>query len=135
MWDGVSVNYVAVLVAGIASMAIGMVWYLPAVFGNAWTKALGKKKDEMGKPGPAMILTFIAALVMIYVLAHFLQVTGATTVGAGLTTAFWIWLGFIASTMLTNALFEGRSASLFWINSIYQLVNLLVAAAILVAWK
>ena len=35
------------LVAALAAVAIGFVWYNPKVFGNAWMKSIGKTKEEM----------------------------------------------------------------------------------------
>jgi hypothetical protein len=37
-WQGV--NYLAVLVAAIAAMIVGFVWYSGALFGKAWARAL-----------------------------------------------------------------------------------------------
>ncbi|HQU56998.1 MAG TPA: DUF1761 domain-containing protein, partial [Chitinophagaceae bacterium] len=33
-----TINWLAVLVAGISSFVIGGIWYSPALFGNAWMK-------------------------------------------------------------------------------------------------
>lgn len=35
------------LIAALAAVAIGFVWYNPKVFGNAWMKSIGKTKEEM----------------------------------------------------------------------------------------
>ena len=45
------VNWLAVLLAFIASMAIGFVWYLPAVLGKRWMEAVrqdGRGPEELG---------------------------------------------------------------------------------------
>ena len=34
-----SVNWLAVLVAGISSFVVGGIWYSPNLFGKAWLKA------------------------------------------------------------------------------------------------
>lgn len=131
----VTINYVSVLVAAIAMFIIGAIWYMPPVFGNAWMKALGKKKDDLGQPGPGMIGMAVSALISSYVLAHFIEYIGAMDWIAGALTGFWLWLGFVATTHIASVFFEGRSATVYYINMSYNLVNLLVAGAILAVWK
>ncbi len=36
-------NPLAILVAGIAHMAIGLMWFMPKFFGNAWAELTGKE--------------------------------------------------------------------------------------------
>jgi len=36
------INLLAVLVAGVAHMVTGLVWYTPKLFGNAWAELTGK---------------------------------------------------------------------------------------------
>ena len=53
MVPAVSINYLAVLVAAIASIVLGFVWYGP-LFGKTWTQLMGfdkKKMDDMKKKG------------------------------------------------------------------------------------
>jgi hypothetical protein len=136
MYD-VSVNYLAVIVAAIAAMVIGYAWYSMSVFGRSWIAEIGKTEDQIkeGYKPISMLWTYLLAALTAYVLAHFLNLVGADTITEALTTAWWAWLGFVATTMATNAIYEGRSSKLFWINSIYQLVVFLVMSVILFAWK
>ena len=41
------INWLAVLLAFIASMAIGFVWYMPAVLGKRWMAAIGKTEEDL----------------------------------------------------------------------------------------
>ncbi len=124
-------NWWAILGGVVISMAIGTVWYMPAVFGKAWTTALGKKAGEMGNPGPAMLLALLASVVLVYVMAHFVRYTGATTFATGAQTGFWLWLGIAATTILVHDVFEGRPSKLFWINSMYHLVQFVLIGGVL----
>ena len=45
----VTVNYVAVVGAAVVSFIIGMLWYSPLLFGNAWMKAGGFSKKDINK--------------------------------------------------------------------------------------
>lgn len=98
------INYLAVLVATIAGFAVGMVWY--GILGERWMAALGKSKDELlpgGKPPIATMATsFACELVMAWMLAGLLGHIDAVTVGGGIITAFFVWLGFVATTQLVN---------------------------------
>ncbi len=133
------VNYLAVLVTGVASMTIGALWYSPLMFGNVWMKLNGftmadmEKAKAKGMTG-SYIIAFAGALLGAYVLAHFLQVFGANSISEGLQVAFWAWLGFIVTTQVSGSLWEGKPWKLFLLNTASSLVTLLVASAILVSW-
>ncbi|MBI1936110.1 DUF1761 domain-containing protein [Candidatus Woesearchaeota archaeon] len=131
------INYLAVLVAALASMAIGMLWYGP-LFGNMWKKLMNFTDRDMKKmnmtAAQAMIFGFISTLVLSFVLAHFVDYLNAITFRAALQVAFWIWLGFIATVMLGMVLWEGKPWKLYFLNAAYQLVSLAVMAVILALW-
>ena len=138
MTPPVEINYLAVLVAAIISMVIGFLWYGP-LFGKTWmklasmseTQIKGAKKKRMTK---LYIIAFIGTLVTSLVLAHFIDYTESTKIGDAFQAAFWIWLGFIAPLLLGSVLWEGKSLKLFFLNAIYNLVSLVIAAIILTAW-
>ncbi len=134
MFD-VSVNYVGVLLAGVSNMVVGYVWYNPAVFGKTWMKLLGKTESDLKAASKNMGMmygmTFVASLLTAYVLAHFLVLVGSTTMSEAVMTAFWAWLGFVATAMFANALFSGKPMKLFAIESVYVLVALVVQAVVL----
>ena len=37
----IEINYLAVILATIAAVVVGFVWYSPALFGNQWAKLRG----------------------------------------------------------------------------------------------
>jgi len=134
-----SINYWAVLAAGIASMGIGMLWY-GFLFGNTWMKLAGFSEERMRKlkaqgMGKMYAVSFLSTLVMAFVLAHFAQVWKIVDIFSAFQLAFWTWLGFIATVMLQPVLWEGKSVKLYLFNTLYQLVSLFVAALILVLWR
>lgn len=138
----VQVNFWAVLAASVAAMILGSLWYSPLLFAKAWMRAIGKdpndtvEMDHMKKgAGHAYVGMFITALITAYILAHFAQYAGATTVMGGLQLGFWAWLGFIATVQLGTVLFENRSKKLYFINTGFQLVNMLAMGVILALWR
>lgn len=130
----IAVNYVAVVLAGVVSMVVGFLWYSPMLFGNQWAKLSGFTKEGLKKAqkkaGPMYVLSFVASLVTAYVLTHVMALSENTfhyaRVNTGVTTAFWVWVGFVAPVQLTDVLFMGKKWSLFFINTGYQLASLVV---------
>lgn len=128
----VDVNYLAVLVGGVASMAVGFVWYT-VLFGKLWTKLMGFTKESMEKAkegmGKTYSISFVLSLLMAYVLSHVMTFSehyfGNPAVMTGLTSAFWMWLGFVMPVQATDVLFSNKKFKLFAINTGYQLASLL----------
>jgi hypothetical protein len=134
-----NVNILPLVVSSIAAIVIGMIWYSKSVFGNAWMKAIGMSEANMKKAqkegmGKVMVSALVQGAVLAYVLSEVLVWSGATGVQAGFQTAFWIWLGFVATVQLGSVLWEKKSLNYFWINSLYWLVTMMVMSAILVSW-
>ncbi len=135
---GVDVNLVSVLVAGIASMIVGWLWYGP-IFGKTWMKLSKLTKQQIDKAkkegmAKSYIWALIFSLVTAYVLAGVVGLTGASTFGSALLAGFWVWLGFYAPQAASGVLWEGKSMKMFWLNAISHLITLEVAALIIAFW-
>ena len=130
-------HYLAILVATIASFIIGGIWYGP-LFGKVYRNILNVPEgtDMHGADGRlplahAMVLRFLATLVITYVLSYFLVFFGAADILTALKLALVIWLGFMATVMTSSVLFEGRPVKFYLINAGNELLGLLIAAAVL----
>jgi len=134
----VEINYLAVLVAAVVNMAIGAAWYSQALFGKIWMQQSGVTQQQITAAKKQMPLmyaaSFVGALVMSFVLAHFVTLVGASTISAGIQTGFWAWLGFVATTSLAGILWEGKKPGLYLLNNSYNLVALILMGAILAVW-
>lgn len=131
----IDVNLLAVLIAAVAAMAIGFVWYSPKLgFGKMWMALNGMSPDTPAPEGQSklMVAGLLAQVVMAYVLAHFIALTGATDLGNATELAFWVWLGFVATIQLGSVLWDQKPVKLWILNSAYWLVTLVVMAGILV---
>jgi hypothetical protein len=132
----VEVNLLAVLLAAVASMVVGFVWYAKPVFGNAWIK-LAKVNEKKISEGSARAigLAFVAALVTAYILAHVAYLSNSffhnSFLNDALTTAFWLWLGFSAARIVMGDAFEQRPGKLSAINAGHDLVSLLAMALVI----
>ncbi|MFN2499720.1 MAG: DUF1761 domain-containing protein [Pyrinomonadaceae bacterium] len=133
------INYPAVFVAAIVHFIIGGLWY-GLIFGNKFIEIIGWTPAQVEKIAAEShwsqyAVAFATSLVLVYILAHFLHYTDAKNVAGGMQTAFWLWLGFVATTQLATVIFEQRKLGLYLLNVGYQLVAGLICGAILAAWK
>ena len=124
-------------------MILGALWYGPFL-GQKWLelmdfspeKAAQMKKEMSGAlMGKAYGINFLGALVASYVLAHFIIIWGVIDIYGALQLAFWVWLGFIATTTLGSVLWERKPWELYILNNGYQLIALAVASIILTFWQ
>lgn len=135
---GIGVNNLAVLVAAIASMIVGALWYGP-LFGKTWMRLSGisgqKLKQMKAKGmGKSYLMTFIASLVMAYVLSLIVTLALADTFVRGAVVGFWVWLGFVATEDIRDVIWGGKSMGMFWLKGIGGLVTLAIMGAILAVW-
>lgn len=129
-----NLNVIAVVVATIAGMAIGALWYSPVLFGNAWLAALGKTEEELSSPAPAMIGSVVASLVSAICIAIIVTAFGATTIVSGALVGALCGIGLVATAMLSDSLFCGWGWPLYFIQSGYRVVYLVVMGAIVGGW-
>jgi fructose-specific phosphotransferase system IIC component len=133
------VNYLAIAVAAIAAMVVGFLWYSQALFGKMWMKEMKFSKESMdrakekGMTG-TFVATFIALLVVGFVLTHVIQAFDVAGVRGGVEAGFWVWLGFVATTGFIHSLYGQKSKRLFLIDTFHNLAVFLVIGGILGAW-
>ncbi len=133
--EGIPINLWALVVAALAKMAIGSLWYAPFAYGNAWMTAAGVTPAQMKAAMPkAMAVDLLGSLVTALILMHVVRYAGADSVVHGATMGFLCWLGFVAATTLAAVFYEGRSLKLFFINNGFLLLSLMVMGAIIGAW-
>jgi hypothetical protein len=132
-----SINLVPVVVAALINIAIGMLWYSPYLFGKLWIKAQGKTPEEISSSntGIMYVLSTITSLVFAYVLAHVVKFANLNTIALGAQAGFWVWLGFVATTVLPVYLFEHRPKMLYFIYIFYQFVSIPIMGGILALWR
>ncbi len=129
----IQVSVLGVVLATVASYFVGFLWHGP-VFGKQWMAMMGYTPDSVSSMRltglQAMIGGFIAQFVQVYILAIFLL--GITNILSALTVTLLLWLGFVTTTQLGGVLWENRAPKLFFFNAAYQIVQLGVAAIVLV---
>jgi len=88
----------------------------------------------MKMPMNVLFAELVMTLIMAFVIAEFVTWLQINSLVYGLELGLWFWVGFVAITLASLSLWEGRAWGLFWINAGVRLVNILVMAAIIGAW-
>jgi len=127
------VNTLGVIIAAVAGMIIGALWYGP-LFGKVWVRLSNVNPDTMDKSkmGLRYLGAFIGTLVMAYVLANVIEGFAVEEFGDALEAGCTMWFGFIAPVTLGGVLWGGKSFKLWLLDNAYYLVVLLVMAGIYV---
>lgn len=128
-------NYLAVVVATLVSFVLGFIYYSPKLYtGRKWMDLAGTKDLKPEGAAWRLPLGLVADLAKVYVLALAISMTATTTVGGALTIAAGLWLGFVSTVTLGTFLWERKPFGLWVLNNVYNLLAMLIAAAILVLW-
>lgn len=127
-----SFNILAILVSSVAAFAVGFVWYSPFVFGKIWLEEMkitpGQCSKNVALP---FVGTFIATLVTAFVLSAFIDLAGVTGETDGAVIGILAAIGFVATSMASNYLFEGKSLKAFFISAGHHIVAMGVMGMIL----
>lgn len=129
------INVLAVVVAAVASMALGFLWYSPVAFGNQWLRLVGKRQEDLGKPGPAYVLSTLGSLLAAFATAVVLEGFGARTLTSGVGIGALLGVGVVAPVLATDHVFSGRPIPLYLLNVAYHVLSFIAMGAILGAWQ
>ncbi len=124
-------NYLAILAAAIAAFAFGGAYY--GLLGKPWMKAARINPDQVHMSPAPFISSFIAELVMAWVLAGIIGHlgTGQVTVWNGLVSGAFVWLGFMATTIAVNHRYQGFGWYLTLIDAGHWLGVALIMGAVI----
>ncbi len=131
-------NWLAVLVAALAYFLLGGLWFMPRVFGDAWTAAMGWEPTEQDKPGAEVYIgPLITCIVSTIAMAMLAQAIGAATVADGIVLGLVAGIGIAGAVLFTTGYFDPKKAKpmvWFGITGGYHALGLLIAAIIVSAW-
>lgn len=140
--ETLSINYLAVLVGAVLSMAIGALWYGP-LFGKKWLEIVGvnsadlETRKQMQKNAmPLYLVQFVLTLFQVLVLAHL--VADTTKVG-GLERSLWIWAAFVIPTLAGTVMWTNEQSKMKWarflIQGGYQFIIFIIFGLLLQLWS
>jgi hypothetical protein len=134
----ININWLAIIVALVASMVLAKTWFTPKTFGNQWREYTGITPAESKKAGKKpILLTLFANIVTVIALASLIHINSVffqnSSVWLAMLVGFAAWLAFSATTLLTHNAFEQKPQKLTLINIGYQLALFLVVS-IIIGW-
>lgn len=133
------INWWAVIVCMLVSVVSGSLWFGPKTFFPVWWQALGRGDAKPGDGHPMAVvfgLTFVASFVqplVMSLLLHALYPSG-TTWQAGAQLGLLVWVGFVATTFLSNRLFAGYPWLVYLLEVGNHLINFVLFGIILALW-
>jgi hypothetical protein len=140
-----TINWLAVLVAGISAFVLGGIWYSPALFGRAWMTENKMTVEDVKKGNAAKIYgwAFVLSLIMAANLAMFLADAPGTCPAECVVKTDLTWgatAGFLAGIwafcgVAIVGLFEHKTARYIFINGGYLLAGLTLMGAIIGLWR
>lgn len=132
-----NVNWVAIVVAALASYAVGAVWYSKPFLGERWMKLTGQKNKKMkaNDMSVSLGLSGILALVIATGLATLMCALDFTSWQQGAFLGVLVALVFVSANRGVHSLFDKRGGlELFIINVGHDLVYFALAGAIIGAF-
>lgn len=125
-----AVNWLAVVLATVASFAFGAAWYMG--LSKQWLDAVGKTKEQLGVGYTPFIWSVVVELVMAYFLALFTPLLmGGTSIAGAIQVAVLLWIGFVITTLIMNHRYEGMKWSLTIIDGLHILGVLVIQGVVI----
>lgn len=134
------INYLAVLVVGVATFLLGGVWY-SALFGKVWVRAHGwseeKVKEMQAKLSPPLFFggMLVADLLIALTVALLIVSFNIKSPVHGAVLGLVIWVGPAAAIQFTSQLASDRKIGAYLVDVSYQLLYLVMMGAVLATWR
>ena len=137
--DNVQLNWWAILLATLANMIMGGLWYSGLLFGERWMALVGWSKDEAKEKQargarwyPIVIPVSFVFASCLAVLIHGLHID---SILGGLKLGLLVGLGLMAVPGGPRNAFAGRPFGLYLINHGYWAISAVVLSLILAVWQ
>lgn len=127
-------NIWAILVGVILYMGLGMLWYSPVLFGNAWMKMLNFKKDELEMKSTDMIFSLLGEIVGVFFLALIFELIGEYNFLNGLGLGALV-AGILFTTSSSQVIYSKKPWKLWLLDAGYHATSLLLIAILLGIWN
>ncbi|MDH4248785.1 MAG: DUF1761 domain-containing protein [Deltaproteobacteria bacterium] len=121
----------AILVAAIAGVVLGMLWYAPPVFGRRWQGLMGIHTPS----AQAMLLWAVCYLGLAFTVAYVFTHMGVSGLEPGLRWGGTLGLGVAGLGVAPNYAFGRKPLALFAIEAGYVALALCVMGGILGVWS
>jgi Protein of unknown function (DUF1761) len=132
-----SLNWLAVIVAGVLYFVLGALWYSPLLFASPFMRFRGMTREQLQSEGnPAeYLITLVNSLIVAVVMGVLARLLGSTTLVDGLGLGLLCAVGFALTTSLTFTIFSGPHKGLWVIYAGYKLVGFVVVGLLITLWR
>jgi|AntAceMinimDraft_5_1070358.scaffolds.fasta_scaffold190064_2 hypothetical protein len=130
------INYLAVLVSGVAMYVLGAIWYIS--FQGPWMELSGLTEEAIVAAGGGVdsyFVSFVTYLLGAYAMALIFEAMKITKMQKGALTGALIGSLIVGGNIFTNNSYELKPMGLSVLNAGFSTVSLTVVGAILGAWK
>ncbi len=128
-----AVNYLAIIVAAVAAVAIGIIYYGILGVGDRQSRMLGA---SLVRPGPMQGATgLVVSLVNAWVIAILSLSLGAASIVDAISLGALVWLGFGATFKAAQVAFERRPWAVWVLQGVHDLIVEVVVAGIVTLWR
>lgn len=127
---------IASLISSILAMGLGVFWYGKAGFGKRWMKLAGISESDMKNPKNGMTPTvgmglgFFTTVLKAFILGLLITWLVPITLFEALAYGALLWLGFQATIDIGVVLWSMKSWKLFYLNTSYNLLVILIMATV-----
>lgn len=133
------INFLAVVVAGVAAWALGAMWYSPILFSKVWQREIGHSDEDLKNANFVLIFGTSAVMMMVMALGMAILMYGhgmgeMVNWKNGAVMGLVAGALFVAPSIAINYLYQRRSLTLFAIDAAYQILFMGIIGLILGAW-
>ncbi len=132
------INYIAVLVCGVAYFMLGWLWY-SALFGKIWAAGIQSIGIQIKTPEKEtirnnMILNFVAAFFTALAVSYFVQLGHIHSIMGAVKFSVVAGLGLVGLSSYIHDIWINKPISLTLIDVSYHFFGILISTLILVMW-
>ena len=135
----VQINFLPVAAAAVVAFLIGGLWYSPLLFAKAWVRAHGYTDEQVAEMQKGAMKAYAVTLVCDFLIALAIAVLVSyihmDRCVQGLKLGLLVWAGFAFPLGLAASMFSQKRITVFYIDTTYQLVYLVLMGAIITVWR
>lgn len=132
------VEVLGIVLATVASIVVGALWYSPLLFGPLWMRETGlteaKMKSMSTTPAQAIAIAVVLGILFAILLNVLFTWIGVRTIAQGALLAGFCCITFFCVPLFVHSVFEDTSKKAWAIYALHELVLALAMGAI-VSWS